>query len=458
MPALAFSPQPADVPRVETRFRRIVTPIPAPGTVELLAELDRYECRSMHGALPVVWDRAVDFQVFDRHGNAWIDFTSSIFVSNAGHANGHIADTLRRELTDGTWHAYTYATETRARYIRRLVEAAPAPLAKAWLASSGSEATECALRLMRLHARAAGKRAPGIVCFEGAYHGRTLGAAMLSGTEASRAWMGFEPPFVHRLPFPFPWMLDGRSGAERARADIARLEASGIDPRQDLCGLMLETYQGWAAAFYPDGYVPVLAEWAAANGILLAFDDIQGGFARTGRLFGYEHYGVAADIVCVGKGMSSSLPLSATLARAEVMDLFETGSMSATHSAHPLCCAAALANLEEIERWGLVAEAARRGALLEARLDALKARFPTRVATVSGRGLIAAVLLVDPRDGRPDGATATAVCLRALRKGLILVHTGRESIKIGPPLTIPDDALMEGMDVLEESLAEVIGE
>lgn len=451
-----FSLDPAPVPPVETRFRRIRTPIPAPGTRELMAELDRFECRSMHGQLPVVWDRAEGFQVFDRHGNAWIDFTSSIFVANAGHANPRVAQAVADAMANGTWHAYTYATEIRARYLRRLMEAAPAPLGKAWLASSGSEASECGLRLMKLYARSRGKRRAGIICFDGAYHGRTMGAALVSGSEQSRAWIGLDDPAIHRLPFPFPW--DVADGQARAREDIARLTASGIDPARDLAGIFIESYQGWAAAFYPDGYVQAMAEFAAANDILLGFDDIQGGFARTGRMFAYEHYGVAADIVCLGKGISSSLPLAATLARADVMDLFSTGSMAATHSAHPLCCAAALANLEVIAEERLVEQAARRGDILMEGLHAFADRFPGRVAQVSGRGMIAALLLKDPRTGTPDGETATRVCLRALQKGLILVHTGREAIKVGPPLTIPDEALREGLAVLGEAMAEIVAE
>ncbi|HRQ80251.1 MAG TPA: aminotransferase class III-fold pyridoxal phosphate-dependent enzyme [Azospirillaceae bacterium] len=456
MPDTAYSLSADANATIETRWRRIVTPIPAPGAVELMAALETCESRAMHGQLPVEWDRAEDFQVFDRHGNAWIDFTSSIFVANAGHANPRIKAALLHEIENGAWHAYTYVTAVRARYLKRLVDAAPAPLTKAWLASSGSEATECGLRLMRLYAQAKGKRRPGILCWNGAYHGRTMGAASLSGSPASRAWMGFDPPHVFRLDFPFPWTLEGRGGAEQAKADIARLEAEGVDPAQDLGGLLMESYQGWAAAFYPQDYVRTFADWARAHDVLVGFDDIQAGFARTGKMFAYEHYGVEADVLCLGKGISSSLPLSATLARADVMDLFGVGTMSATHSAHPLSCAAALANLEEIERLDLPREAARRGALLFDRLEGLRRRFPDRVSHVLGRGLIAAVLLKDPVTGAPDGATASAACRNALRNGLILVHTGRESIKIGPPLTIADDALMEGLDVLEAALAEAV--
>lgn len=456
--AFAFPTHPVDVPRVETPNRRIVTAIPTPAALDVIDRLAEVECRSMLGQMPVLWDRAEGFQVHDRYGNRWIDFSSSIFVANAGHANPQIRDALIRELDQGTWHAYTYATETRARYLRRLIDIAPAPLAKAWLASAGSEATECAFRIIRLYAAAAGKRRPGIVTFNGAYHGRTVGAALMSGTPASRSWIGFDDPYAHRLDFPFEWTLDGMDGRQRAEADIARLRTQVEDPARDIAGIMLESYQGWAAAFYPPGYVETLATFARANGILIAFDDIQAGFGRSGRMFAFQHYDVEPDIACIGKGISSSLPLSAILARAELMDLFAVGSMSATHSAHPLCCAAGLANIEAIVEGGLVAQAERRGQLLRDALEDLQRRHPGRIRHVLGKGLMMGLLLADPDTGAPDGETASRVCLRALEKGLILVHTGRESIKIGPPLVISDEALLEAAGVIGEALEEVLAE
>ncbi|TAN50395.1 MAG: aminotransferase class III-fold pyridoxal phosphate-dependent enzyme, partial [Rhodospirillales bacterium] len=282
------------------------------------------------------------------------------------------------------------------------------------------------------------------------------GATLMGGNKDSRSWVGFDDPNIHRLPFPYPWTGEGLSGADRARRDLAGLAQKGIDPDSDLCAVLLESYQGWAAVFYPEDYVQEIAAFAKRHGLLLAFDEIQSGFGRTGRLFAYQHYGVEPDLVLCGKGMSSSLPLSAVLGRAHLLDLPETGSMSSTHSANPLACAAGLANLESLSEENLVAEAARKGELLSAGLRALQLRHPNRIAHVLGRGLIAAVLLTEPESGAPDAAMATRAAEIAMRKGLLLVHTGRESIKIGPPLTIPDDALAEGIDVLGESLEEAI--
>lgn len=461
MAADGFSHVPVDVPKVRTRFREIKTALPVPETISVLDDLARYEARSMHGQLPVVWDRAEDFQVWDRAGNCWIDFTSTIFVANAGHANPAVKKAIQAALDKNLLHSYTFATEMRARFLRRLVEVCGPPLEKAFLLSSGTEATECAVKLMRLHGRAAGKRKPGILSFEGSMHGRTMGAQLLGGTPAAREWVGHDDPNIHRLPFPYPWALrdgDGRpvSGAEKFRLDLEALRARGVDVERDLAGAILESYIGWGAVFFPVDYVQALVAFARARDILVTFDEIQGGFGRTGTMFVYQHYGVEPDLICCGKGMSSSLPLSAVVGRSVILDLPETGSMSSTHSANPVVCAAGLANLDAIESMNLVAEAARKGRILFERLGGLQRRLDGRIPYVLGDGLLAAVLVADPATGAPDPDTATRVCETAMQKGLLLVHTGRESIKIGPPLTIPDDALAEGLDVLEESFDAVL--
>jgi len=458
MSCFQFSRVPARVPRIETRFRRIATDLPVPESLPVFADLDRYECRSMHGQYPIVWDRARDFQVWDRFGNCWIDFTSTIFVTNSGHANPLVTAALREMLDHGLLHSYTYATEIRANYLKRLLGATPPQLEKAFLLSSGTEAAECALKLLRMRGQVQGKKHGGIISFEDSMHGRTLGAQMLGGNPGSRGWIGYEDPHIHRLPFPYPWTAGAEggkaSGEDRFHADIERLLAQGVDPDADLAGFILESYIGWGAVFFPVDYVRALFRWARRHDLPVVFDDIQGGFGRTGKFFAYQHYGVEPDMVLCGKGISSSLPLSAVIGTSALMDLPDVGSMSSTHSANPLACAAGLANLEAIESMHLVEETARKGEILFRQLGDLQAESGGRIRWVLGKGLVAALIVVDPRTGQPDGETASHICERAMQKGLLLVHTGRESIKIGPPLTISDDALLEGLDVLGESARE----
>jgi len=453
--SVTFSRHPQSVPRIVTENRRILTDIPAPGTSEILNRLDAVESRSMHGQLPLVWDRAEDFSIFDPAGNRFIDFTSAIFVANVGHSNPRVVAAVRAELDRPLQSCYAYGCEMRARYLERLVGFAGAPFEKAFLLSAGTEATEAAFKLMRMYGQRQGKRRRGIVCVEGNWHGRTLGAQMLSSNRRQRDWIGYEDPDVHHIAFPYPWVLDGRSGEMFLEESLRTLKATGVDLALDVSGFMLETYQGWGAVFYPRDYVQAIEGLCRRHDILLAFDEMQSGFGRTGRAFGYQHYGVTPDLLCCGKGMGGGLPLSGVLGRAELMDLPDIGNMSSTHSANPLVCAAGLAVLDEIEENDLIAETARKGEILSGALAHLPERFPERVDRILGRGLIAAVLFCDPDTGRPDSSFTSRVTERCMQKGLLVVHTGRESIKLGPPLTITDEALLEGVGVIAESIEEV---
>lgn len=458
MAGYEFSRKPQAVPFVSTEFRTIKTAIPAPGTEEVLASLDRVESRSMHGQFPLIWDRAVDTSVFDIAGNRWIDFTSTIFVANVGHSNPRVTNAMRAVMETPLYSCYAYANKTRATYLQKLIEFAGKPFEKAFLLSAGTEATEASLKLMRMHGQKVGKRRRGIICIEGNWHGRTLGAQMMSSNLAQRDWIGYQDADIHHIPFPYSWALKGMSPEAFLEAGLKRLVDAGIDLSMDVCGFMLETFQGWGAVFYPKEFVQAIEKVCRKNGILLAFDEMQAGFGRTGRKFGFQHYEVTPDLIACGKGMGGGVPLSGVLGRAEIMDLPDVGNMSSTHSANPLVCAAGLAVLEELEQRSLVSETARKGELLFKGLSQLQERFPERISGLLGKGLIAAVLFRSPVTGAADGAFTSRVAERCMQKGLLVVHTGRESIKIGPPLTITDQALMEGVHVLGESIAEIAAE
>lgn len=409
----------------------------------------------MHGQLPLVWDRAEDYSIYDAAGNRWIDFTSTIFVANVGHSNPRVTAAMKETLDRPLYGCYAYANENRARYLEKLVAFAGAPFEKAFLLSAGTEATEGALKLMRMNGQKEGKRRRGVICIEGNWHGRTMGAQMLSSNLAQREWIGYQDADIHHIPFPYPWTLKGRTPEAFLDESLSKLEKAGIDLAQDICGFMLETFQGWGAVFYPPEYVQAIERVCRKHGILLTFDEMQAGFGRTGKAFGYQHYGVTPDLICCGKGMGGGVPLSGVIGRAAIMDLPDVGNMSSTHSANPLVCAAGLAVIEEMENRNLIVETERKGTLLFAALHKLQARFPARISHLLGRGLISAVLFKHPETGEADGPFTSQVAELCMQKGLLVVHTGRESIKIGPPLTITDEALLEGVEVLGEAIAEV---
>ncbi len=454
-----FKMTPVKVPKVNTMYRRIATKLPVPESLKLFKQLKRYESRSMHGQMPIVWNKAESFQVYDGYGNCWIDFTSTIFVANAGHSNEQVIRHVKETLDKKLIHTYTFASEIRARFLKKLIHMTPSFCEKAFLLSSGTEATECALKLMRMHGQTITKSKIGIISFRGSMHGRTMAAEMLKGDDASSGWIGYKDPHIYHMPFPYPWLAGehedtGNFWRGLFFRDIARLKKSGVNFK-DICGFMIESYQGWGAVFYPTQYIKELYKFAKEHDILITFDEIQSGMGRTGRLFAYQYYGIEPDLLCLGKGLSGGFPLSAVIGRKKILDLPEVGSMSSTNSANPVCCAAGYANLKEMERMDLVKASARKGILLREGLTRLKNSFPDYISRVLGRGLVAAIIVTDPSTHKPNARLASIISEKAMQKGLLLVHTGRESIKIGPPLTISEEALMEGIGVLSECFAEI---
>ena len=456
MSGYQFSRQSKKVPLVSTAYRKIQTAIPSPGSEKLLEKLDRLESRSMHGQVPLIWDKAEDFLVYDSSENCWIDFTSGIFFSNVGHSNPRVLDAIKKVMEKPMLGCYAYPNEIRANYLEKLLAFAGPPFEKGFLLSAGTETTEAALKLMRMKGQDLNKRRLGIICVENNWHGRTMGAQMLSSNLSQKEWIGYQDKDIHHIPFPYPWDLKRRSGEDFLYAGLENLTSKGISLELDICGIMLETFQGWGAVFYPRDFVQSIKKICTEHNILLTFDEMQSGFARTGETFGYKHYDVEPDLICCGKGMGGGVPISGVLGLAEIMDLPEIGSMSSTHSANPLVCAAGHAVIEEIEAKNLVNEAARKGKILFTALNSIKTKYEENISYALGNGLISAILFKDPETGKPDSLFPSKLTELCMQKGLLVAHTGRESIKIAPPLTINDEALLEGLDVLDEAIRETL--
>jgi 4-aminobutyrate aminotransferase-like enzyme len=451
MAGYMFSREPNTVALVETKYRKIATQIPAPGTKEIIARLEKTESRSMQGQFPIIWDKAEDFNVYDIAGNKWIDFTSTIFVANIGHGNKRVSVAIKEMLDKPLVSTYAYMSEVRAKYLEKLIEFAGPPFGKAFLLSAGTEATEATLKLIRMYGQKIGKKKPGIVTLNGNWHGRTMGAQMMSSNAEQKAWIGYDDPNIHHIDFPYPWLVHEEQGEEFFNKQLESLKQRGLNLETDIAGFMLETFQGWGALFYPKSFVKSIREFTQKNSILLAFDEMQAGFARTGKKFGFEHYEVTPDLFACGKGMGGGVSLSGVIGRSEIMDLPEVGNMSSTHSANPLACAAGLAVLEEIELRNIVADTARKGVILERFLANLKNKFPDMINNCYGKGLIASILFKNFKD-LSKSELASRVSEKCMQKGLLVVHTGRESIKLGPPLTINDEALLEGLGVIFETV------
>ena len=404
----------------------------------------------MHGQIPIVWDSAYNYNIFDLSGNKFIDFTSAIFFANVGHSNDKISEVIESTLKKPILGCYAYGNNIREKYLKKLIEFCGKGFEKAFLLSAGTEATEAALKLMRMNGQSIGKKRLGIISFENNWHGRTMGAQMMSGNFKQKEWVGYNDRDIHHLHFPYPWILKEESGESFFYKNLEELEKKGINFKTDLCGMILETFQGWGAIFYPKDFVKAAEKFCRDNNIVFTFDEMQAGFARTGKAFGFEHYGVEPDLICCGKGMGNGYPLSGVIGKRKIMDLPDIGNMSSTHSANPMACAIGLAVIEEIESKNLIYESNRKGEILKNKLNLLKSISKGRVSHTLGEGLIASILFQDPKSGEPDSYIASKIVDKCHEKGLLVVHTGRESIKLGPPLTITDEALIEGLDVIIE--------
>ena len=442
-----FSITPTNVPKIDTKYRKIVTSIPPENSIPILNELRKYEPESMSLELPVVWDRAEDFQVFDESGNCWIDFCAGTFVTNAGHRNPKICNAISEIVNINFLHNYYFPSKIRAKLVKKLHDMTAVNLDKVFLLTTGAETTECCIKLARIYGRKINPKKIGIVSFVGAMHGKTLGALMVGGKTKEKHWIVNHDPDMHHLPFP-----KDSSGDEVFHENMKQLEQSGVD-LSTIAAFMVESYQGWGALFYPKNYIKALRKWADDNHAIVIFDEIQAGFGRTGKLFAYEHYEVEADLVCCGKGISSGLPLSAVLGRSELIDV--DLSLNSTHGGNPVCCAATLASLELLESENLIVESERKGVILKQELTRIKNHFPSRIE-IFGKGLVFAIHVRKSSTNELDVELVDKIIEKAMQQGVLLIRTGTGTIKIGPPLTIADDALIEGVSVIEEIISDCL--
>ncbi len=437
--------------KIISRHINIKSSLPAPGTKNLFTRLKKVESRSMHGQLPIAWKSAKDFYIYDISGNKFIDFTSTIFVANTGHSNDRIKKYIRKTLDNNFLHSYVYINEIRAKYIEKLVKFFGKGFQKAFLMSAGTEATEAAFKLMRMYGQKKKKRKLGIICFEGNWHGRTLAAQMMSGDENQKKWAGYKDKNIHHLPFPYPWKVSSTTPEKFLNKTIRKLKKK-IDLKKDVCGVMIETFQGWGALFYPKDYIQKLSEICKKNDIIITFDEMQAGFSRTGKNFGFQHYDIVPDLVCCGKGMGGGVPLSGVVGRADLLDLPDIGNMSSTNSANPISCSAGLAVLEEIQKKNLTQKTKIKGKILHKELEKISKLKPN-IFKVYGKGLIAALIFEKKIPGIE--VKLKYFVEQCIRDGLLLVYTGRESIKIGPPLTISKDAIITATKIIKKNILSI---
>lgn len=375
---------PVDVPQVSTKYRTIKTKLPVPESLKIFNTLSESEPVSMMGQPPIVWDKAEGFQVYDKWGNKWIDWSSGVLITNAGHGRKEIADALREIIDRGLLATYVFVHEKRAELTSMLQKIAPDPAKYlVFLLSTGSEATENCIKLAKTYAyEKHGAHKKYLVSFNYAFHGRTLGAQLAGGSPKLKKWIVDEGKTFIQVPFP-----DGYKNEDTSfDLFLSSLKKQNINP-DDIAGVMTESFQGVGPDFMPVDYAQKLVEFCRKHDIVTIFDEVQAGFGRSGKMFSFEHYGIKPDLIACGKGISSSLPISAVIGRSDIMSLYAPGSMTSTHSGSPLPVVAAIESLKIIQKEKLVDNARKLGEILVPEIARIRNKYPEILGCAQGKDL-----------------------------------------------------------------------
>jgi 4-aminobutyrate aminotransferase/(S)-3-amino-2-methylpropionate transaminase len=410
--------------------------------------------KGMSTMLPVYVERGQNAELWDADGRRYIDFAGGIAVVNSGHMHPHVKAAVIKQLDAGFTHTCLMITPYRVavELAEKLNALAPGPTPKkTMLVTTGAEAVENAVKIARAYTGRAG-----VIAFGGGFHGRTYMAMALTG-KVSPYKVGFGPfpGDVYHAPFPVPYHGVTTEHSLEALEHIFKYD---IEPNR-VAAIIIEPVLG-EGGFYaaPAEFMKALRALCDKHGIVFIADEIQTGFARTGRMFAMEHYGIEPDLMTVAKSLAGGFPLAAVVGKAQMMDAPITGGLGGTYAGSPVSCAAALAVLEVMEKEKLPARAVQVGDLITQRLRKLQSQF-TCVGEVRGMGAMVAMELVRNRDPHaPDADLAKALVQRAGLNGLVLLSCGLYGnvIRILVPLTASDALIGEGLDIVEKSLREVL--
>ncbi|MFE0016283.1 4-aminobutyrate--2-oxoglutarate transaminase [Mesorhizobium sp. NPDC059054] len=393
-------------------------------------------------------ERAENSEIWDVEGRRYIDFASGIAVVNTGHRHPKVIEAVKAQLDRFTHTCHQVVPyENYVRLAERLNGLLPGKFDKKTIfATTGAEAVENAVKIAR---HATGRQA--VVAFTGAFHGRTfMGMALTGKVQPYKAGFGAMPGDVFHVPFPVA--LHGVTTADSLAA-LDKLFKADVDPAR-VAAIIVEPVQG-EGGFYeaPRDFVSALRKICDQHGILLIADEVQTGFARTGKMFAMEHHDVAPDLTTMAKSLAGGFPLSAVTGRAELMDSPNPGGLGGTYAGNPLGVAAANAVLDVIEEEKLNDRANALGSRLKQRLEALRDDVP-EIVDIRGPGFMNAVEFNDMKTKLPSAEFANNVRLKALDKGLILLTCGvyGNVIRFLAPITVQDNVMTEALDILEDSI------
>jgi 4-aminobutyrate aminotransferase / (S)-3-amino-2-methylpropionate transaminase / 5-aminovalerate transaminase len=438
--------------------RRIVTEIPGPASRALLARRDASVARGVSHVLPVFITAAGGGVLVDADGNSLIDFGSGIAVASVGNSAPRVADRVREQAARFTHTCFMVTPyEEYVAVCEELARRTPGDHDKrSALLNSGAEAVENAVKIAR---HATGRQA--VVAFDHAYHGRTnLTMALTAKNMPYKDKFGPFAGEIYRMPMAYPLRWPG--GPERCAAEALDVITGLIHTQVgegNVAAVIIEPIQGEGGFIVPpDGFLPGLAEFCAAHGILLIADEIQTGFCRTGDWFACDREGVVPDLVTTAKGIAGGLPLAAVTGRAEIMDSVHVGGLGGTYGGNPVACAAALGAMETMAAEDLAGRALRIGEIMLPRLHKLAETHPV-IGDVRGRGAMIAIELVEPGGIEPNAAATSKVAKACHAAGLVVLTCGTfgNVLRFLPPLVIGEHLLEEGLSILEDAFGALEG-
>jgi len=439
--------------------RHLVTEIPGPGSLELNKRRAAAVSHGVGITLPVFVARAGGGIVEDVDGNRLIDLGSGIAVTTIGNSSPRVVDAVRAQVADFTHTCFMVTPyESYIAVAEELNRITPGSGEKrSVLFNSGAEAVENAIKVARSYTRK-----PAVAAFDHAYHGRTnMAMALTAKSMPYKSGFGPFAPEIYRAPMSYPYR-DGLLDKELATdGELAAARAISVFDKQigaaNLAAVIIEPIQGEGGFIVPaEGFLPALLEWCRKNDVVFIADEVQSGFARTGAMFACEHEGIDPDVICTAKGIADGLPLSAVTGRSEIMDAPHVSGLGGTFGGNPVACAAALATIATIESDGLVERAREIERLIIERLLRLQAG-DDRIGDVRGRGAMIAVELVKSGTSDPDAELTAKLATAAHAAGVIVLTCGMfgNVIRLLPPLTISDELLTEGLDILAGLLGDL---
>ncbi|MFN8226044.1 MAG: 4-aminobutyrate--2-oxoglutarate transaminase [Mycobacterium sp.] len=439
--------------------RLLATDIPGPRSKELAARKSAAVSSGVGVTMPVYCQRAFGGIVEDVDGNRLIDLGSGIAVTTIGNSSPLVVEAVREQVAEFTHTCFMVTPYeeyvTVAEHLNRLTPGTGQK--RTALFNSGAEAVENAVKIARSYTK---KTA--VVAFDHAYHGRTnMTMALTAKSMPYKSGFGPFSPEIYRAPMSYPYrdgLIDKEMGTN---GELAAERALSIIDKQigaaNLAALIIEPIQGEGGFIVPaPGFLPALLQWCRDNNVVFIADEVQSGIARTGAMFACEHEGIEPDLIVIAKGVADGLPLSAVTGRAEIMDAPHVSGLGGTYGGNPIACAAALATLETIETTNLIDRAGEIERLMKDRLGRLQAD-DDRIGDVRGRGAMIAVELVKSGTAEPDSELTKKLCAAAHAAGVIVLSCGTYGniLRFLPPLTISDELLLEGLDVLALILADL---